>query len=75
MRPSSPRRVEFGAESYDEQDRKGFNLVHRPTEHFQARWIDPMRILADHQHRSLFGQPRELRCKGFQRSLPALFRG
>ena len=30
-----------------------FNPVHRPAEHFQARRIDPMRILDDHQHRSL----------------------
>ena len=44
MRPSSPRRIELGAESYDEQHRKSFNLVHRPTENFQARGVDPMRI-------------------------------
>ena len=48
MRPSSPRRIELGAESYDEQHWKSFNLVHRPTEHFQARRIDPMRIFDDH---------------------------
>ena len=51
MRLSDPRRVELGAESYDEQRRKAFNSVHRPTEHFQTRRIDPMRIFEDHQHR------------------------
>ena len=75
MRPSNPRRVELGAESYDEQHRKGFNSVHRPTERFQARGVDPMRILEDHQHRLLSSQSRELCRQGFQRSLSALLRG
>ena len=44
MRSASPRRVELGAESYDEQHWKSFNLVHHPPEHFQACRIDPMRI-------------------------------
>ena len=56
MRPSSPRRVELGAESYDEQRRKGFNSVHVLTEHFQACGVGPMRILEDHQHRILARQ-------------------
>ena len=75
MRPSSPRRVELGTESYDEQRRKSFSSVHRPTERFQARGVDPMRIFDDHQHRLLSSQSRELCRQGFQRSLPALFRG
>ena len=75
MRLSHPRRVELGAERYDQQHRKGFNPVHGPTERFQARRIDPMRILEDHQHRLLACQSRELRRQRFQRSLPALFRG
>ena len=74
MRLSHPRRVELGAESYDEQHRKGFNSVHRPTEHFQARGVDPMRIFDDHQHRLLSSQSRELCRQRFQRSLPALLR-
>ena len=36
--------------------RKGLDPVHRPTEHFQARGVDPMRILEDHQHR-IVGAP------------------
>ena len=75
MRLSHPRRVELGAESYDEQRRKSFNSVHRPTEHFQTRRVDPMRIFDDHQHRLLSCQSRELCRQRFQRSLPALFRG
>ena len=61
--------VELGAESYDEQHRKGFNSVHRPTERFQARGVGPMRILEDHQHRLLACQPRNL-CG---QALPAFF--
>ena len=49
--------------------------VHRPTEHFQARGVDPMRILEDHQHRILPRQRLDLRSERFQRSLPALLRG
>jgi hypothetical protein len=48
MRPSSPRRVELGAESDDEQHWKSFNSVHRPTKYFQSGRIDPMRIFYDH---------------------------
>ena len=50
-------------------------MVHGPTERFQARGVGPMGILEDHQHRSLACQTRNLCCQGFQRSLPALFRG
>ena len=75
MRLSHPRRVELGAESYDEQRRKSFNPVHRPAERFEARRIDPMRILEDHQHRLLACQSRKLRRQRLQRSLPALLRG
>jgi hypothetical protein len=48
MRPSRPRRVELGAESYDQQYWKSFNLVYCSTEYFQACRIDPMRIFNDH---------------------------
>jgi hypothetical protein len=75
MRLSSPRRGELGAESYDEQHWKSFNLVHRSIEHFQARRIDPVCIFDDHQHRSLSSQSRELCRQGFQRSLSALLGG
>ena len=36
IRPSSPPRVELGAERYNQQRWKGFNLVHRPLECFKA---------------------------------------
>jgi hypothetical protein len=48
MRPSSPRRVELGAESYDKQRWTSFNLVHGPTKHFQTRRVDPMGVFDDH---------------------------
>ena len=74
MRLAQPRRVELGAERHDQQNRKSSDPVHRPTEHFQARRIDPMRVLQDHQHRLLASQSRELPRQRFQRFLPALFR-
>ena len=75
MRLPQPRRVELGAERHDKQNRKGSDPVHRPTEHFQASRIDPMRVLQDHQNRLLPSQSRELPRQRFQRFLPALFRG
>jgi hypothetical protein len=75
MRPSHPRRVELGAERYDKQNGKRSNPVDHPTEYFQARGVDPMRILQDHQYRLPACQSRELRGQRFQRSLPALFWG
>jgi hypothetical protein len=51
--------------TYDEQHAKGRDPVHRPTEHFQARWIDPVRILDDHQHRILACPSRDLRHQRF----------
>src|SRR5580693_1084678 len=75
MRLSHPRRVELGAERHDEQRRKRFNPVHGPAEHLQARGVDPVQVLEDHQHRLLACQPRELRHQRFQRSLPSLLRG
>ena len=56
MRLSHPRRVELGTERDDQQHRKGFNPVHGPADRFQARRIDPMGILKNHQHRLPSGQ-------------------
>ena len=53
MRLAQPRRIELGAERHDEQNGKGSDPVHRPAERFQARGVDPMGILQDHQHRVL----------------------
>ena len=72
MRPSSPRRVELGAESYNEQHRKGFNSVPRPTERFQARGVGPMRILEYHKHWILPSERFHLGNERSQRSLPAV---
>jgi hypothetical protein len=45
------------------------------AERFQARGIDPMCILEDHQYRLLACQPSKLAGQDFQRSLPPPFRG
>ena len=75
VRLSDPGRLEFRPERHDQQHAKGPNPVHDPTEHFQARGVGPMRILEDHQHRTLACQGLHLRNERFQRSLPALLRG
>ena len=75
MRPSHPRRLELGAESYDQQHGKGFNPVHGPAERLQARGVGPMRILEDHQHRLLSATVPPLVSERFQRFLPAPLRG
>ena len=61
IRLSHPRRVELGAERHDQQRRKCFNPVDDPAEHFQARGVDPVHVLEDHQHRFPACQPCELR--------------
>ena len=75
MRPSNPRRLELRPERDDQQHAKGSHPVHRPTERFKARGVDPMRILENHQHRIGCRQRLQLRGKRFQRFLPPLLRG
>ena len=53
VRPSDPGRLEFRPERHDQQHAKGLIRSTDPTEHFQARGVGPMRILEDHQHRTL----------------------
>ena len=74
MRPSDPRRLELRSERHDQQHAKGCDPVHGPTERFQARGVDPMRILENHQHRIGARQRLHLCSERFQRSLPALLR-
>ena len=57
MRLASPRRVELGPESYDQQHRKSLDPVHSPIDRLKARRVDPMHILEDHQHRILSANP------------------
>ena len=72
VRPSDPGRLELWTERHNQQHRKGANPVDDPTEHFQARWIGPVRILEDHQQGVLPRQCIHLRGERFQRFLPAL---
>jgi hypothetical protein len=65
MRLFYPRRIELGAEGYDEQHRKNFNSVNRATKQFKARGVDPMDILEDHQHCIAARQRLQLRSKRF----------
>ena len=74
VRPSDPGRFELRPERHDQQHAKARDPVHRPTERFQARGVGPMRVLEDHQHRTLARQRLHLRNERLQRSLPALRR-
>jgi hypothetical protein len=47
-------------------------LIYTPREGFEARRVDPMYILKDHQHWTLACQSRQLASQGFKGSLPAL---
>ncbi len=53
MRPSDPRRLELWPERYEQQYTKATNPVHDAAKQFQGRGVGPMRILEDHQHRTL----------------------
>src|SRR5262249_9502081 len=50
------------------------NSVYDSTERFQARWVGPMHILEDHQHRLLPRQRLYLSGECLHRFLPALLR-
>jgi hypothetical protein len=67
MRPPDPRRLEFRPERHDQQHAKARDPVHEPAERFQARGVGPMRVLEDHQHRTLACQRFDLAIERFQR--------
>ena len=74
VRSSNPRRLELRPEGDDQQHAKGWYPVHDPTKRFEARGVDPMRILEDHQHRIVTRQGLDLRNERFERFLPPLLR-
>jgi hypothetical protein len=75
VRLSDPGRVEFRSECHDQQRAKAPNAVHRPAERFEARRVNPLRILEDHQNWTGARQSLDLRNERLLRSLPALLRG
>ena len=46
---TDPGWIEFRPERHDQQPAHGPNLVHSPSERFEARRVDPLHILEDHQ--------------------------
>ena len=48
---SNPRRLELRSVGDNQQHPKCSQPVHCATERFQARWVDPMHVLENHQHR------------------------
>jgi hypothetical protein len=69
---SDPRRVELRPKGHDQQHAKQGDPIHHPTERLQARGIDPMRVLQDHQYRTQPCQGFDLPKKRVERSLPTL---
>src|SRR5262244_3103992 len=49
---ADPRWIELRTERHDQKQAHAPNLVHSPTERFQACRVDPLHILKDHQHRT-----------------------
>ena len=74
MRLPDPGWSELGPESDDEQRWGAADALDYPAQRLEARRIDPMCILEDHEHGLPACQSRELRCQGFQRPLSALLR-
>jgi hypothetical protein len=60
MRSPYPGRIKVRPECHYQQHRKAADALDDPTERFQARWIGPMGILKDHQHRTLACQCLDL---------------
>jgi hypothetical protein len=65
MRPSYPRRLKFWPVGDNQQHAKGPYSVHRATDRFQARGVDPMCILEHHQHWIAARQRLKLRSQRF----------
>jgi hypothetical protein len=61
VRLPDPGRHVFRPKCHDEQDAKLRDPVDRPPERFQARRVAPMRVLEDHQHRTLPGERLDIR--------------
>ena len=74
LRLPNPGRRVFRPKGHDEQDAKPGDAVDRSSERFQARGVAPMRVLEDHQHRTLPGERLDLREQRIESSLAALFR-
>ena len=75
VRASKPGWIELWSKRHEKQHRKGPYPINYPTKHFQARGVGPMRILEDHQHRTLVRQGLHLGNERFQSSLSALLGG
>ena len=57
MRAADPGRGEFGAECYRQECAPARQPVDQPAENIEGRWVNPMRVLQQHQDRELFRQP------------------
>jgi hypothetical protein len=58
--PAGPSWLELGAEHYDQQHRQVADALDGEVEQLARGRIDPMRVVEDHQHRSLARQTVEL---------------
>jgi hypothetical protein len=60
VRSPYPRSIKVRPECHYQQHRDAADVRDDPTERFKARWIGPMCILKDHQHRTLAGEYLDL---------------
>src|SRR5262249_51638640 len=74
MRLSNPWRLKFWSECDDQQHAKGFYSFYGSAKRLQARGVDPMNILEDHQHWISLCQGLDLFDECFQCPLSALLR-
>ena len=64
-----PRRVKMRATSQYRQDGGRWYLLDHEVQQFQGRWVRPVQVFQDKEHRLLFGKFQEDRDNGFQRLL------
>jgi hypothetical protein len=70
--PTNPRRLEFRSIGDNQQHPACSQPINRAPNRFQARWVNPMHVLENHQHRLGLRQRLQLRGKRLQRLLPPL---
>jgi hypothetical protein len=75
MGPTNPRRLELRSIGDNQQHSECSQPIHRAPNRFQARWVNPMHVLENHQHRLGSRQRLQLRGKRLQGLLPPLLWG
>jgi hypothetical protein len=72
MGPTNPRGLELRSISDNQQHPECSQPIYRAPNPFEARWVNPMRVLENHQHRLGLRQRLQLRGKRLQCLMPPL---